>query len=60
MKIFLLRTGYKGSPMDDLSAARWIVATLGRTEAGESETQMYLTKLFGSVDSYFHPANIGG
>ena len=46
--------------MDDLSAARWIVATLGRTEAGESETQMYLTKLFGSVDSYFHPANIGG
>ena len=45
--------------MDDYSAARWIVSTLGRGQAGQSETQTYLTKLFGSIDSYFHPANIG-
>ena len=45
--------------MDDYSAARWIVSTLGRGQAGQSETQTFLTKLFGSIDSYFHPANIG-
>ena len=47
--------GGKITVLDSSSAARWIVNTLG----GESQTKVYLRKMFVSLESYFHPANFG-
>eukprot|EP00092_Neocalanus_flemingeri_P031411 GFUD01034116.1.p1 GENE.GFUD01034116.1~~GFUD01034116.1.p1 ORF type:complete len:1998 (+),score=527.07 GFUD01034116.1:71-6064(+) len=47
--------GNKGMSLDSSTAAYWIVNTLG----GESLTQKYLSQLFQSLESYYHPANIG-
>jgi len=47
--------GHKGMSLDCSTAARWIVNTLG----GQSPTQQYLSQLFQSLESYYHPANIG-
>ena len=47
--------GGKGALLDSQTAARWIVQTLG----GGSQTQHYLHRLFLSIESYYHPANIG-
>jgi proteasome activator subunit 4 len=45
----------RGGQLDSQTAARWIVSTLG----GGSQTQHYLTRLFLSIESYYHPANVG-
>ncbi|XP_071746308.1 LOW QUALITY PROTEIN: proteasome activator complex subunit 4 [Lepeophtheirus salmonis] len=37
-------------------SSRWIVATMG---GKESQTQAYLNKMFKSLESYFHPTNVG-
>jgi len=47
--------GHKGMALDSTTAARWIVNTLG----GKSPTQQFLSQLFQSLESYYHPANIG-
>jgi len=47
--------GHKGMSLDSSTASRWIVNTLG----GESPTQKCLSQLFQSLESYYHPANIG-
>jgi proteasome activator subunit 4 len=47
--------GGKGTQLDSQTAARWIVSTLG----GGSQTQHYLSRLLLSIESYYHPANIG-
>ena len=47
--------GNKGMSLDSTTAARWIVNTLG----GEGPTQNFLSQLFQSLESYYHPANIG-
>ena len=48
--------GGRASALDSNAAARLIVYTMGGTQ---SQTKMYLRKLFASLESYFHPANIG-
>ncbi len=47
--------GGKGTLLDSQTAARWIVNTLG----GGSQTQHYLSRLLLSIESFYHPANIG-
>lgn len=48
--------GGRASALDCNAAARLIVYTMGGTK---SQTKIYLSKLFSSLESYFHPANIG-
>ena len=47
--------GGKGTLLDSQTAARWIVGALG----GGGQTQTYLSRLLLSIESYYHPANIG-
>ena len=47
--------GYKGQQLDSHTAARWVVATIG----GTGQTQVYLSQLLASLESYYHPANTG-
>ena len=46
----------KLQPLDGGILARWIVASYGRS----SSTQKYLDQLLKAVESYYHPANVGG
>ncbi|CAB4067874.1 PSME4 [Lepeophtheirus salmonis] len=65
-RIFALPVGYKNVHVGIQSypysanqmqiSSRWIVATMG---GKESQTQAYLNKMFKSLESYFHPTNVG-
>lgn len=46
---------HKGMSLDSNTAAKWIVNTIG----GNSPTQHFLTQLLQSLESYYHPANVG-
>ena len=46
----------KLQPLDSGHISRWIVATYGRG----SSTQKFLDQQLKALESYFHPANVGG